>query len=112
MFGWGKKQQQRDMTAPENLLPIGSVVKLDTLDTPIIICGWIVTAEQLKTDYDYAGARYPEGFIGLDETIMFYHDDITEILFHGYESDLRKSLVERLKTIYDYENKRYMNKKI
>lgn len=68
------------------LLPIGSVVKLNGFDRPIMIYGVYQTSLQNGKTYDYIGEFYPEGFLGGESNVLFNADTISEVLFEGYKT--------------------------
>ena len=57
----------------KDLLPIGSVVRLDAGERNVMICGRIVVPEGTDKIYDYAGCVYPEG-ISSNEDLVFFQD--------------------------------------
>ena len=46
--------------------------------------------------YDYIGVVYPEGFIGNEYNFLFDHDNITDVIFRGYENPERNEFIEFL----------------
>ncbi len=74
------------------LLPLGSVVRLDTGDSMIMIMGYLKKVD--GEYYDYMGVSYPVGLVGLDSTIVFRAEHIKEILFKGYLSEKGKAYYE------------------
>ena len=57
-------------------------------------------ADNPEKEYDYLGVLYPEGHIGDDYEFLFYHEDITEVFFRGYENEERKQFIEQLENYY------------
>lgn len=79
------------------LLPIGSIVLLKGGAKKLMITG----IKPVKEDdpnriYDYIGVVYPEGFIGNEYNFLFDHDNITDVIFRGYENPERKEFIEFL----------------
>ena len=72
----------------DNILPIGSVVKIKGLEKPIMIFGYLQKCgvEHIKI-VDYIGVPYPDGNIGSCAQIGFQRHDIVETLFVGYKTD-------------------------
>lgn len=81
----------------KDFLPIGSVVLLKEGDKKLMIFGILQSNEDDETEeYDYIGVPYPEGNMGDDYQYLFYHKDIEEVFFRGYEDEERKEFVNRL----------------
>ncbi len=70
------------------LLPIGSVVKLDK-DSKIdfLIIGYYLVDEESNTCYQYAGTVFPSGLTESSKLFLFNHKDITDVLFEGYKEN-------------------------
>ena len=79
------------------LLPIGSIVLLKGGAKKLMIIG-IKPVKEDEPDrvYDYIGVVYPEGFIGNEYNFLFDHDNITDVVFRGYENPERKEFIEFL----------------
>ena len=79
------------------LLPIGSIVLLKDGAKKLMIIG-IKPVKEDDPDrvYDYIGVIYPEGFIGNEYNFLFDHDNITDVIFRGYENPERKEFIEFL----------------
>lgn len=82
----------------ENILPIGSVVKLkDSKQLLMIITRFpIVTFNGKDGYFDYGGCFYPQGFYN-NQHFFFNYEDIGEICFYGYKSN------DELKFLSDIE---------
>lgn len=85
----------------EDLLPIGSIVRLKEGEKRLMIGG----IKQFAVDgngeeYDYFGVLYPEGHIGDEFQYLFNHEDIEEIIFRGYEDEERAAFLSRLASVY------------
>lgn len=82
-------------------LPIGTVVVLKNGTKKLMIFGIIQSnAEDPGEEYDYIGVPYPEGNMGQDYQYLFYHNDIEEIFFKGYEDVERQEFIENLEEFY------------
>lgn len=82
-------------------LPIGTVVVLKNGTKKLMIFGIIQSnAEDPGEEYDYIGVPYPEGNMGQEYQYLFYHNDIEEIFFKGYEDVERQEFIENLEEFY------------
>lgn len=74
-----------------NILPIGSVVKLNGAKTPVMIFGYFQKSAgsegQKDKIVDYIGVPYPIGSINFMSQVGFQMTDISEVLFEGYRSE-------------------------
>lgn len=69
----------------QELLPIGSVVRLKDGKKKVMITGFCVTtAEDENKMYDYCGCMYPEGIVASDKNLVFNQNQIEELFFLGY----------------------------
>lgn len=84
------------------LLPIGTIVLLKDGEKKLMINGVMQSdiAENGK-EYDYLGILYPEGHIGDQFQYLFNHEDISEIIFRGYEDEERKEFIDKLTAYYE-----------
>ena len=83
------------------LLPIGTIVLLKEGEKRLMINGIKQTnASGDGKEYDYLGILYPEGHIGDEFQYLFNHEDISEIIFKGYEDDERKEFITKLAKVY------------
>lgn len=84
------------------LLPIGSVVRLKDAEKYLMIFGIKQsTSEQENEEVsDYICVPYPEGNLGLEYQFLINHEDIEEIIFRGFENDERDMFIETLSQIY------------
>lgn len=71
----------------ENNLPIGTIIKLHQLDKLFMILGHCekMNLKKLK-NFDYFVCGYPEGVIGLKRTILIKKDEISEIVYNGFNN--------------------------
>lgn len=51
--------------------------------------------------YDYLAVPYPEGYIGEVNNFLFFHEDINDILFTGYENSERDVFMNAMHVLYD-----------
>lgn len=87
----------------EHILPIGTVVLLKGAIKKLVIIGILQKAADSGQQYDYMGVLYPEGFLKPEMTFLFNHDDITDVIFRGYENPERKELMEKVERAYAVE---------
>lgn len=88
-------------------LPIGSVVLLNEGNKRLMIFGIIQSeADNPSVEYDYIGVPYPEGNMGDEHQYLFYHKDIKEIYFKGYEDIERQVFIGNLIEYYDEKDKK------
>jgi hypothetical protein len=85
----------------DNLIPLGSVVKLKGAAKPVVIHGYEQQKYDSKEIYDYISVPFPEGHIRPDYSIFFNREDIEEVLHVGYstpeDKELREEADSRLK---------------
>lgn len=85
---------------PETYLPLGTVIKVEGLETPIMIFGR--SQQQADSDkiYDYAACDYPAGSVNPEDTYLFDNEIIETIYFVGYmdedEAEFQQYLVHNL----------------
>ena len=85
----------------KELLPIGSVVLLKKGKKRLMIYGIIQSDIENETEeYDYIGVPYPEGNMGPEYQYLFFHKDIEEIYFRGFEDIERQEFVKNLEKFY------------
>lgn len=83
-------------------LPIGTVVLLINGNKKLMIFGIIQSnMDDQNESYDYIGVPYPEGNMGPDYQYLFYHKDIKEIYFRGFEDVERQALIANLAAHYN-----------
>ncbi len=81
----------------ERILPIGTVVRLKDATKRIMIIGYCkYKAGDNEKIYDYAGCLYPEGFMSVDTTVLFDHEQIDKIFALGFQNDERFLFEEKL----------------
>lgn len=81
----------------EKYLPIGSIVKIKDCDKTIMIMGYYsLEFEQNLKIYDYIGCTYPEGMLVKNNTILFDHKEIVEVIYNGYVNNEYEILNNKL----------------
>ena len=78
----------------KDLLHIGSIVLLKDGEKRLMIIG-IMQTDKGK-DFDYLGEPYPEGHIGEGFQYLFNHEDISKIVFRGFEDAERTEFLSKL----------------
>ena len=72
----------------EQVLPVGTVVLLKGGMKRLMIMGYQQSnTENLARVYDYVGCEYPEGFIKVEDLVMFDHQDIEHIFALGLQNE-------------------------
>lgn len=85
----------------KELLAIGSIVRLKNGEKKLMIIGVKQSnMDENGKEYDYIGVLYPEGYLGTEFQYLFYHEDIEEIFFKGYEDPERAEFIEKLSKLY------------
>ena len=88
----------------EDLLPIGSVVRLKDGKKNVMVIGLMQskhTEGKGLVLYDYLGVPYPEGYMGKAAGVLFYHNDIQETVFMGYAGKEREAFVAAVQKIVE-----------
>ena len=67
---------------PNELLPVGSVVRLEDADAFVMVIGFKPTFDDVEADY--LGVIYPQGLVSDDAALAFDADTISEVVFRGY----------------------------
>ena len=89
--------------AIKDLLPIGSIVLLEGGEKRMMIFGVKqadVVDEETTIEYDYISVVYPEGNMGLEYQFLFNHEDISEVVFQGYNDPEREAFLQHLDELY------------
>lgn len=92
----------------EELLPIGSVVRLKDAKKKIVIMGVMPmkhTPEGTDIIHDYLGVPYPEGYLTKETGLLFNHEKIDEIVFRGYTDHERETFVNVMSQIVSNADK-------
>ena len=66
------------------VLPIGSVVSLDSVDRRVMVAGVRQVEVETGKTWDYCGCIYPEGIINSREMILFDQRHINGLYFLGF----------------------------
>ena len=82
-----------------NLLPLGSVVKLTTTPTSILIIGYLHQDKETKKRYSYCGINYPFGVTLSQDTVLFNPDAIQKIEFEQAESPEASEFRKAIETV-------------
>ena len=69
----------------KNMLPIGSVIRIEGATRKLMVVGRIATTEEKDVIYDYVGVPYPEGIADTDQLFFFNRDQVEELLFIGFQ---------------------------
>lgn len=77
-------------------LPLGSVVMTARSTHPFMIIARMFKKPGKQEYFDYRGVPYPEGNINPENIQCFDREDITEILFVGYECEIEERFQEYL----------------
>lgn len=72
----------------DKYLPIGTVVKVDEVNSELMIKGYLPIPNEDQTKiYDYSAVIFPLGEYDSNQVIVFNHSNIKEIIYMGYEGD-------------------------
>lgn len=72
----------------QELLPLGTVVRLKNATKPLMITGFCISSPEYPDQLmDYNSCFYPEGIVSSDVNFLFNHDQIEEILFVGFKNE-------------------------
>ena len=75
-----------DGTAAREILPIGSVVRLDGADALVMVMGFEPRLDEGEVA-DYLGVPYPMGLVSEDAAIAFDADAVAEVRHRGVWDD-------------------------
>ena len=75
-----------DLSNIVDYLPIGSVVLLKNGTKKTMIIGYLTSGDD-DIVYDYSSCLFPEGVVDYNETLLFNHDDIKEVIFEGFKNE-------------------------
>lgn len=87
----------------KQLLPIGSVVRLSGAKKSLMIFGVCQMHNDSQQTYDYIGVVWPEGNMGAETQILFFHQDIEEVIYVGYNTEEREAFIEQLNAFYEHQ---------
>ena len=85
----------------KELLPLGSIVRLQGAKKPLMIFGQCQTDANTNQDYDYIGVLWPMGSMGNQTNVLFNHSGIEEVLFTGFDNEVRQGFLGKLQEFYD-----------
>lgn len=81
----------------KSLLPLGTVVSLNGMEHRIMILGYARFKEgDTSHVYDYIGCNFPEGFVGVDKTMIFDHESITSLYYLGYNNAESAQFIQKV----------------
>lgn len=93
-------EKSADLLKEQEILPIGTVVKLKTGTDKLMINGYLhVELKDKNKLYDYSGVKYPEGQLNTEESYLFDTDQIERVYYMGYSSDEQKELNQKIKQL-------------
>ena len=87
------------MLSVNEYLPIGSVVLLKGAIRKAMIIGIIQSTKAedgVIKEHDYIAVMFPEGFLNTETMFMFNHDQITDVVYRGYENPERAEFLQKL----------------
>ncbi len=87
------------MLLANEYLPIGSVVLLRNGVKKAMIIGIMPIIKDKNGEqksFDYTGVLYPEGLLSIEASFVFNHDQITDVVFRGYENPEREDFINRI----------------
>ena len=85
----------------QELLPIGSVVRLKEGKKRVMVFGIKQTDSGTGEEHDYIGVVYPEGNLGEELQFYFEHEAIVDVVFRGYEDAERENFIAILTRYYN-----------
>ena len=77
-------------------LPMGSVVKLEGLDVPVMVVGRLQREKGQERVWEYSGCPYPCGFEDSSNGLLFDGGQIEHVLFLGFRTQAELDWCERL----------------
>lgn len=77
-----------------NLLPLGSVIKVN--NHKVCIIGYGSADKEGKSVCGYFVALYPLGFTGIDKVLFVPHDTNFEVIAEGYKTVLSEKILDTL----------------
>ncbi len=83
------------MTKINEILPIGSVVKLIQRDSSVMITG-IYQVSEIEEQFDYCGVPFPEGYCGREYECAFNQTDIESVEYVGFIDFERQLMVRQV----------------
>lgn len=71
----------------DELLPIGTVVNLGVVAQSVMIYGRKQQQAGAAGVWDYVACPYPQGHLSDESNVFFNHENITKVIFKGFESE-------------------------
>lgn len=91
-----------------NLLPIGSIVKLNKAKKIVMIYGRNQIQTSSNRIFDYIAVPYPEGNLTTDFNVFFNREQIEEVIFNGYVSEFELKYRKKVENeLINSRKKRY-----
>jgi len=88
----------------KELLPIGSIIRINGIDKRFMITGVRQTNVEDNKEYDYMAIMYPEGYISDDGQILLDHEMIEQVVFVGFEDEERDVFLDNLQRYYESQS--------
>ncbi len=80
-------------------LPIGTIVLLNGGTKKVMITGFCaIPNDNEHKMYDYSGCLYPEGIINSNEVCLFNNNQISEVIFKGFQNEEEQNFKVELQT--------------
>lgn len=80
------------------LLPIGSVVKIESGSKKVMITGYYSKNDKDSKIYTYNGCIFPEGFME-NTFLLFDAPQIEDVLYRGYENEEFDNYLDKITSI-------------
>lgn len=84
-----------------DLLPIGTVVKLEEIPQALMIYGRMQQQGDKEVVWDYVACPYPQGHLSDETNVFFHHSQVHEVIFHGFVSEGEKLMREKIRSLSD-----------
>ena len=85
----------------EELLPVGSIVRIRFSKLKYMIVGYYANDHESKEKYDYVAVNYPIGLITINDVVGFSEKNVKEVLHRGLETENSKKFLINLKLEVD-----------
>ena len=85
----------------EELLPVGSIVKIRFSKLKYMIIGYYTSDVNTKEKYDYVAVDYPIGLITMNDVAGFPMKNVKEVIHKGLETEDSKKFLTDLKREVD-----------
>ena len=85
----------------EELLPVGSIVRIRFSKLKYMIVGYYVNDLESKEKYDYVAVNYPIVLITVNDVAGFSAKNVKEVLHRGLETENSKKFLTNLKLEVD-----------